>query len=61
MALTTPQGKQFVRELTMEYIKQNQLLKCNTDKIDEQITKIATVSQLIENAVEKHYHDFKCL
>ena len=61
MALTTEQGKALVYELTMEYIKQTELLKCNECDINDRITKIAQISEIIYNAVDKNYHDFKWL
>lgn len=61
MELSTPQGKNFVHELTIEYIKQNELLKCLPRDIDSQIAKIAEISETISNAVAKRYHSFNFL
>ena len=61
MALTTQQGKALVHELTMEYVKQTEMLKCSSDSLDTKIAKIAEISDIISKAVEKNYHDFKFL
>lgn len=61
MALTSQQGKELVHELTMEYVKQVGLLNCRPDEIEEKIAKIADISKVIYNAVDKNYHDFKWL
>ena len=61
MSLSTPQSKALVYDLTMEDVKQARLLECSTDNIDEQIETIAKVSQIIYDAVDKRYHNFKCL
>ncbi len=49
------------KELTMEYVKQNNMLSCGDDQIETQITKIAKVSQIIYDSVQKNYHNFKFL
>lgn len=59
--LTTPEGIQFARELTMEYVKQNNMLKCNTKDIPNRISEIAKVSDAMMNAVEKEFHNIKFL
>lgn len=61
MALTTQQGKALVQELTMEYIKQNDILHCRFDDIDEKVTFIAQISEKFEKAIEKNYHNIKFL
>jgi len=38
--MTNERGKSFAHELTMEYIKQNELLKCKEEDIPNQISKI---------------------
>jgi len=57
----TQQSTQLAKELTMEYVRQNNMMKCNESQIENQISKIATVSQLIYDAVDKNYHNFKFL
>lgn len=61
MALTTQQGKMLVHELTMEYIKQNNLLNCRIEDIEGKVSKIAEISAYFEKAIEKKYHDIKFL
>lgn len=61
MALTTQQGKALLHELTIEYIKQNDLLHCRFDDIDEKVAFIAQISAKFEKAIEKNYHDIKFL
>lgn len=58
----TPQGKQFVYDLTMEYIKQNNMLKCDsTSEIHERIEEISKASKEIDKAITTRYHDFDFL
>ena len=35
------------KELTMEYVKQNNMLACDESEIESQISKIAKVSRII--------------
>lgn len=51
----------FVKELTMEYVRQNKMLSCSDSQLESQIEKIAKVSQSIHDSVQKNYHDFKFL
>lgn len=57
----TQQGMQLIKELTMEYVKQNNIMRCKENDIDSQVSKIAAISQLIYDAVDKNYHKFKFL
>ena len=54
-------GTQLARELTMEYVRQNKMLSCSESNIESQIQKIAKISQIIYDSVQKNYHDFKFL
>lgn len=49
------------KELTMEYVKQNNMLTCDESQIESQISKIAKVSQIIYNSVQDNFHNFKFL
>lgn len=55
------QGKKFVHELTMEYIRQNGLLQHTKDSIPKQIDFIVEIENIIYNSIEKRYNDFKSL
>lgn len=57
----TPQSTQLVKELTMEYVKQNKMLTCTETQLETQIEKIAKVSQIICDSVDKNFHKFKFL
>lgn len=57
----TQQSIQLVKELTMEYVKQNDMMKCDENAIESQISKIAKVSQIVYDAVDKNFHNFKIL
>ena len=57
----TDKGTQLVKELTMEYIRQNNMLSCTESKIESQVDKIAEISQIIHKAVEKNFHNIKFL
>lgn len=59
--LNTPQGKNLAYQLTMEYIKQNNVLKCSPDNIPTQMKEIAKISQIMCDSVEKEYHHIKIL
>lgn len=59
--LTAPQGIQLTRELTMEYVKQNNMLKCSIEDIPNKISEMAKVSDVMMNAVEKEFHNIKFL
>lgn len=59
--LTTQQGKRFAYELTMEYIHQNQLLKCTNGEIADRIHKISEISTLICESIENEYHNLPIL
>lgn len=59
--ITTQQGQILVRELTMEYVRQNNFLHCNKESIPNQIDKIVEISNIISESVEKRYHDFPFL
>ena len=50
--------KQLIYALTLEYIKQNNLLKCEPDKIPEAIAKCANISQIITDEVNKQSSNF---
>ena len=55
--LTTQQGKNFVHELLMEYIKQNNILQCDKELIPERINQIVEVENIISENVQKKYHN----
>ncbi len=55
--LQTQQAKQLVYELTLEYIKQNNILKCKQENIADQIHKIAEISREMSYSIEKEYHN----
>lgn len=59
--LSAPQGIQLARELTIEYVKQNNLLKCSPEDIPSKISEIAKVSNIMMNSVEKEFHNIKFL
>lgn len=61
IVIVKEEGRQFVRELTLEYIKQNNLLCEENGSIPEQIDKIVEIENLINNCVENRYSDFKSL
>lgn len=55
--VTTQQGKNFVHELLMEYIKQNNMLQCNKELIPERINQIVEIENIISENVQKKYHN----
>lgn len=55
--VTTQQGKNFVHELLMEYIKQNNILQCDKELIPERINQIVEVENIISENVQKKYHN----
>lgn len=55
------QGKRFAHELTMEYIRQNNLLQYTKQSIPNKIDYIVEIENLIYEIVEKRYNDFKTL
>ena len=55
------QVKRFAHELTMEYIRQNELLQHTKDLIPRQIDEIIEIENLIYNCVKERYSDFKTL
>lgn len=59
--METQQGNNFVRGLTFEYIRQNNLLSCEKDKIINKIDEIVEIQNIIHDCVRKRYHDFKFL
>lgn len=59
--MTNARGLELARELTMEYIRQNNLLKCDKEDIPIQIKNIVNVENIIVNCIEKNFHDFKTL
>lgn len=59
--LQTQQGKQLAYELTLEYIKQNNLLQCDQSKIPDKMREIAKISSIMCDAVESEYHSIKFL
>ena len=46
------------KELTMEYVKQNNMLACDESEIESQISKIAKVSQIIYDSVQNNFLQF---
>ena len=59
--VTTQQGKNFVHELLMEYIRQNNVLKCDKDILPERIAQIAKLENVISENIQKEYHNFSFL
>lgn len=55
--VTTQQGKNFVHELLMEYIKQNNMLQCSKELIPERINQIVEIENIISENVQKKYHN----
>lgn len=55
--VTTQQGKNFVHELLMEYIKQNNMLQCRKELVPEKIKQIVEIENIISENVQKKYHD----
>lgn len=55
--VTTQQGKNFVHELLMEYIKQNNILQCDKELIPKRINQIVEVENIISENVQKKYHN----
>lgn len=51
--LTTSQGKNLAHELTIEYIKQNNLLQYNKQSIPENIDHIVEIENIICDCIEK--------
>ncbi len=46
------------KELTMEYVKQNNMLTCDENEIESQISKIAKVSQTIYDSIQNIFRNF---
>lgn len=59
--MTNPRGLNFARELTMEYIRQNNLLQCDEKDIPKQISKIVKIENIIVDSVGENFHNFKTL
>lgn len=59
--MTNPRGLSFAHELTMEYIRQNNLLKCDEKDIPKQIKQIVKVKNIIVDCVAENFHNFKTL
>ena len=59
--VTTQQGKNFVHELLMEYIKQNNVLQCSKETLPQKISMIAEIENIISDSVQKEYHNFSFL
>lgn len=57
----TDKSTLLAKELTMEYVKQNNMLTCDESQIKSQISKIAKVSQIIYDSVQENFHNFKFL
>lgn len=55
--VTTQQGKNFVHELLIEYIKQNNMLQCSKELIPERINQIVEIENIISENVQKKYHN----
>ena len=59
MATLTQEEKIFAHELTMEYVKESNLLKdSSADNIEEKIDTIAEVSSAISDAIYKNKRGF---
>ncbi|KAI4445134.1 hypothetical protein C823_007641 [Eubacterium plexicaudatum ASF492] len=58
---TNQQGKNFAHELTLEYIRQNSLLRCSESDIPKQIDYIVKIENIICDCVEHRFHDIKFL
>lgn len=59
--ITKEEGRQFVRDLTLEYIRQNNLLQCDKQCLPEKLDIILETENIINDYVEKRYKDFKAL
>lgn len=59
--LSSEKGQQFINELIMEYIKQNNILCCKKENIPEQIDEIIEVGNIITGCVEKKIKEVKFL
>ena len=57
----TPTEKSLIRDLTIEYVKQNKLLYCRREDINEKISYIAEISAIITAAVTQKNKDFSFL
>ena len=55
---STMDGRKLTKELTMEYVKQNNLLNCSKENIESQMQEIAEISKIIGDSVTRHFHDF---
>lgn len=55
------EGRQFVRDLTLEYVRQNNLLQCNKQDLPEKLDIILETENIINDYVEKRYKDFRSL
>lgn len=61
MFVMNQQGTQLIKELTLEYVKQNNMMKCNESEIEYQVAEIAKASQKISDAVTKNFRNFPFL
>ncbi len=59
--LITQQGKNLAHELTLEYVRQNNLLQCNKQTLPDNIDRIVEIENIISECIEKRYDDFKSL
>lgn len=59
--MTNSRGLNFAHELTMEYIRQNNLLQCDEKDIPKQISKIVKIENIIVDSVGENFHNFKTL
>lgn len=59
--MTNQQGKNFAYQLTMEYLRQNNILRCEKDEIPKRIDDIVEIENIIFDYVEKRFHDFRYL
>lgn len=57
--MTTEIKQKLIYDLTLEYVKQNELLKCHQDSLETRIEGIAKISEIIDNAVSNNINKFK--
>lgn len=54
-------SEKLVYDLTLEYVKQNNILKCTKEDIPNKIKEIAKISEIIGEAVREEYHNISFL
>lgn len=49
--MITPDGKNFARELTLEYVRQNHMLQCSKEELQQKIIDIIDISNIIAKCI----------